>query len=297
MNHYTKPFRGLVDGDIIATVAAAIVEPTWWHISYKDKELESFRYKTEADAYVTSTFTEEQQEQIEYTPKKRLEPVENALQVCKTMLLGIKQDAGLRKLDVYVTSQDKSNFRFDIAKTKPYKGHRTGEKPTHFQACYDYLVEHWNAIVVYGMEADDALAMEQARCWAEIYREESTLTDMDITAICSTDKDLLQVPGYHWNFNKKALTYINQVEGDRFLAKQWLMGDSTDNIPGCPRIGDKTADKIIKGVERWDVLAELVKDTYVNAGMSEEMCIEQFNLVFLLRDKEDYETVVSKTKG
>jgi len=67
---------------------------------------------------------------------------------------------------------------------------------------------------------------------------------------CSIDKDLLSVPGYHYNWNKDDFPHqVTQEEADYNWLVQLLMGDSTDNIAGMKGIGEKKAEKLIEDNE------------------------------------------------
>lgn len=50
--------------------------------------------------------------------------------------------------------------------------------------------------------------------------------------ICSLDKDLLQVPGRHYNFVKAEFKTISPIEGRFNFYWQFIMGDVSDNIFG-----------------------------------------------------------------
>ena len=93
----------------------------------------------------------------------------------------------------------KENFRYDIAKTAPYKGNRTAPKPKHLQTLRDYLVSAWDAKISIGQEADDEIAIEHTA------RNHESI-------IASIDKDFLQLYGSHWNFVKKEMTVVNEAE-------------------------------------------------------------------------------------
>ena len=126
----------------------------------------------------------------------------------------------------------KGNFRKDIAVTKEYKGNRKDAiMPEHLDSIRDYLINDWSCDVVNGLEADDALGICQ--------------TEMDNTIICSIDKDLLQIKGYHYNWNTQETSYVSEYDAWMKLYEQALSGDSTDNIVGIPRVGAKTAKKIL----------------------------------------------------
>src|SRR5512136_2754987 len=81
------------------------------------------------------------------------------------------------------------NFRREL--DPQYKANRTAPKPIHLAACKDFLEQHYGAIWCdqWECEADDALGFNQ--------------DPNGSTIICSIDKDLLQVPGKHYNFLHK----------------------------------------------------------------------------------------------
>jgi 5'-3' exonuclease len=66
------------------------------------------------------------------------------------------------------------------------------------------------------------------------------------SVIVSIDKDLLQIPGSHYNFVKSEFTEVSEEEGMFSFYIQLLMGDSTDNVSGCPGIGPKKAEKALR---------------------------------------------------
>ena len=101
-----------------------------------------------------------------------------------------------------------------------------------------------------GLEADDLLGTLAARCEAE---------GIDVSII-SGDRDLLQLATERVKVRipktKQGKTEIEdyyaedvkeryQVTPREFIDLKALMGDASDNIPGVPSIGEKTATKII----------------------------------------------------
>jgi len=104
---------------------------------------------------------------------------------------------------VYLTGE--GNFREEIAQRRPYKEDRKdAEKPVLYEAIGSYLVDEWAAIVVNGMEADDALAIEQTNSLAYscIEGTDDYVLDPEFcdTIICTLDKDLRQVEGWHYSW-------------------------------------------------------------------------------------------------
>ena len=105
--------------------------------------------------------------------------------------------------EVYLTGS--GNFRFDIAKSFPYKGNRSGvEKPIHLSVTRGRLVSKWGATVSEGEEADDLIAIA-----ATYYGHD--------TVVASIDKDMLQIPCKHFNFATGVWTTVTEFEGLRFF--------------------------------------------------------------------------------
>lgn len=101
-----------------------------------------------------------------------------------------------------------------------------------------------------GLEADDLIGTLSKRC---------ELSGMEVSVI-SGDRDLLQLATDHVKIRipktKQGRTEVEdyyasdvkeryQVTPVEFIDLKALMGDSSDNIPGVPSIGEKTATKII----------------------------------------------------
>jgi len=139
-------------------------------------------------------------------------------------------------LECYLTG--KSNFRYDVAKTAPYKGNRKNvPKPSNLPEARGYLQHKWGAIISEGEEADDLIGIASAK------------GDPETTVVCTIDKDMMQLQGWNFNFVKNEWTYITRQEGDKFFYTQILTGDSADNIKGIHRVGPVTAGKILEGCE------------------------------------------------
>jgi hypothetical protein len=162
----------------------------------------------------------------------------------------------------------KENFRNDIAVTAPYKGNRKSEKPVHYRLLREYLVDAWAATVSQGIEADDMLAIRATELG-------------ESSVIVSLDKDLDQVPGWHYNFSKKSLYHIDPAEGLLKFYKQMLTGDRVDNIVGVRGIGEVKAEKLLKDKneqEMWETCVEL---------LGYDRAVENGHLLYMLRHKDD----------
>lgn len=156
---------------------------------------------------------------------------------------------------LYLTSDDKSNFRFDVATIKPYKGHRKSKKPYYYEKIREFLVEKRGAEVVYTIEADDMLSIEQMEDRDDAITchhnysipapDEDSIKHFSNTVICSRDKDLLMVPGYHYIWaaggqKERKLWWQDEDEALKCFYRQLLTGDTVDNIPGLYGVGNSS---------------------------------------------------------
>lgn len=84
-------------------------------------------------------------------------------------------------------------------------------------------------------------------------------SDGDNVTIISSDSDfiqLLNIERYDLKlYNPIKKKFVDQPEYD-YVTWKALRGDATDNIPGIPGIGDKTAEKIVKDPNRMQKLLE-----------------------------------------
>jgi hypothetical protein len=164
-----------------------------------------------------------------------------ARQAAKTQLSSIvrtcAQDLGVDEPQVEIYLSGPGNFRYKLATIAPYKADRP-PPPVHYQALRDYLCQRWSAVVISGMEADDKVSI---RC-----RE--LTADGTPVVLATIDKDLDQVPCRHYDYKNHVFYDVGAEYAQMFLFAQTLSGDSTDNIPGCYRLG---AAKAMKMVEEW----------------------------------------------
>ena len=179
---------------------------------------------------------------------------------------------------IFLTGKD--NFRYTIY--PEYKAHRPKEKPVWLERIRQYLVANFNAVVVDGQEADDALGIEQMKthtAWhVDNYLEDNTV-------ICSIDKDLLMIPGHHYNFVKDEKIYVSNFSGIYHFYMQCLMGDRSDNIKGIPKVGPKKAEAILAGCSNEQEMFNAVRDAY---GNDEEFLMNARVLWIRRNENEDY---------
>ena len=147
---------------------------------------------------------------------------------------------------VVIFDSARKNFRNEIY--SDYKGNRS-DAPDDLIPQFDYIrksVEAFNlpSVELLNYEADDLIAT---------YSEQILSAGAKVTII-SSDKDLMQL--YKKNiriYDPMKNKYISDqdildkfgVEPSKVIDVQALAGDSSDNVPGVPGIGVKTAAELI----------------------------------------------------
>jgi len=175
-------------------------------------------------------------------------------------------------LDYVVYLTGKGNFRHDIAKSHPYKGNRKSvQKPRHLQSARDHMESKYQAIISEGEEADDLIAKEAAR--------------LDYKAcVASIDKDMLQLPCWHFNIVRGDYVNVEPFGGIKFFYTQILTGDTADNIVGLWKVGPVKAKKILEEAETEEDLWDCVVKAYDG---NQERVIENARLLWLRREEEE----------
>ena len=186
-------------------------------------------------------------------------------------------------------------WRNEDATIQKYKGNRDNmEKPHYYDDCRNFMIDKFKAKVCIGLEADDSVA-------------QTGRDNEGRVIICSGDKDLRTIPGYHLNIGKMqdGIVYITPLQACRNLYIQMLMGDKVDNIKGLsgtrqnPGWGIvKATNAIEKYVTEYD-MAKFVSSQYQlkypNGTIAEdgethltwqEMLCETANLLFLRRYRD-----------
>lgn len=165
-------------------------------------------------------------------------------------------------------------YRYKLSTVRPYKGNRdTTSRPYFYYRLKEFIYSKYDVEVRPGLEADDLLG---------IYQENDTV-------ICSIDKDLDQVPGNHYNFDKKLFYTITREEGEKVFWKQLIMGDSTDNIVGIPGFGPLAADRLLHANTTRQALEIEILEQYNKAypGKGKEIMIENARLVKILQEDNE----------
>ncbi len=282
----------LIDGDIIVYRAGFSAQSTYYAIvNQKDGfeiEFEPHQKKKEV-IQVSSHIGLKLGEDWALDARVMVRPVSHACQAAKLIIEAILTKIQPDHVRIFLTSNDKSNYRFEIAKTKKYKGNRTAPKPHHYDDVRKYLIEHWAAEVVTGEEADDAMGKAQTSGGEE-------------TIICSIDKDMDIIPGLHYNFVKDerykvslfgSLKLYNLSSGRqgirggglKWFYAQMLLGDNADNIPGVEGYGPvkvfKTLDKLTTEEQCHTAVQAIYRNSF---QFPRERFKEVHNLLYIRRN-------------
>jgi 5'-3' exonuclease len=187
--------------------------------------------------------------------------VEIAYTYIESLLDTCVLETGADSFDFYLTGN--SNFRYQIY--PEYKANRLDQvKPRWLQACREFLIKEYGAVVAEGCEADDLLGVSQCT---------SNKLGVD-TCIASLDKDLLMIPGNHYSWRIEGGTpdkrwvkdaksqSIQPIDGLRWFYTQLLTGDTSDNVKGVTGIGKVKAEKLLQGLDNEKDLFNRVRDAY-----------------------------------
>lgn len=173
---------------------------------------------------------------------------------------------------VFLTGPD--NFRKII--DPEYKANRTEPLPIYLDACKEFLILEHKAEIEESLEADDLLAINQG----------------EDTIICSLDKDLLQIPGRHYQWEirgvshgkpwtKEAAFYdVEELEGLRNFYVSSLVGDRSDNIFGVEGLGKVKAAKALQYLESEQEFFDTCRTLYKD----DERYFRNLKLLWLLRE-------------
>jgi 5'-3' exonuclease len=171
------------------------------------------------------------------------------------------------------------NFRYQIDPT--YKANRDNKpRPQHLQEVRSYLVTEWKAHIADGIETDDHLGIEQSA------------DNGEETVIASYDKDLIQIPGNHYNFQKDIWSYVTPLQGWASFYTQLIMGDRSDNIQGfdgkmrlnVPKFLQPYVSRIHESCSNpWEMFG-VVQEIY---ELGDEALLKNGNLLYILRHEND----------
>ena len=267
----------LIDADILVYRCGFAAQRTLHKVYLKDnKELgpiEIFDKKQALKDYLNG-----EHEDLEIEKEVEPEPLANCLHSVKVQIQSILRATKADSYQLYLTG--KGNFRFDVATIQPYKGNRDPDhKPFWYKEIKEYLIKYWDAEVVKGMEADDAMSIAQYKNILLGNEQEGFHTrrereEFQNTIICTIDKDLNMCEGWHYNFVHDKTYWVDEIEGMRFFYKQMLSGDTSDHIPGLFKLtGQRCTKKILASLDEIEDEREMHKyvyNIYIKYGLGDK---------------------------
>lgn len=174
----------------------------------------------------------------------------NAIYGFVNMLIKMKEDI---KPDYIIATFDKKAPTFRHKEYKDYKAGRKKMAPELYEQfpIVKELLEYLgiDSYELEGFEADDligTIAKEAAKNDVEVFivtgdKDALQLADKNINVVI-TKKGVSEVAIY----NEESFIEEFGVTPTQFIDVKGLMGDKSDNIPGVPGVGEKTAFKLIK---------------------------------------------------
>ena len=137
-----------------------------------------------------------------------------------TTIQNIYEDTMADEVKVYLGTN--TNFRIQAATMYGYKANRSDkERPQFYDAIRAYLVHFYGAVLVKDQEAEDEVGIQAYK-----YK------DFNEFIIGAIDKDMRMIVGYHYNYIKRKIEFIDKYQAIRNFYVQMVTGDMTDNIPG-----------------------------------------------------------------
>jgi len=290
--------KALIDADLLLYRSGFACQSSLLYVYEVGNEewgwITALKNKTEVKAWIALNpgkyFTEE---------VITVEPIQNYINIMKSTVKSIMFTTRATHHTLFLTGKD--NYRYKVAKIQEYKGNRKdARKPELYDAAKTYLINHMGAEVMQTCEADDGMSMEQ---WGEWDKRDFMERENTPTVICTADKDLNMVPGYHYNWIKRDSYFVEEDEGMKFFYKQALTGDATDNIPGLFKLtGVRATKKLLNPIDTirdYRDMKRYVMGVYENAlsneytteedreYIKEYMVPEVMRLLWMSRRKED----------
>lgn len=198
---------------------------------------------------------------------------------------------------------DSVNWRKDVWPT--YKANR-GSKPVVYGLLKAWIMETFESFERPTLEGDDCLG---------ILSTKPSIVDAEEVIIVSPDKDFNTIPGkFVWfdsNGGRHEFKQVTVEQANKWHMLQTLMGDATDNYPGCPGIGPDTARDFLeepyvafqeervlksgprKGQSEWlwkkrplaegETLWDAIVSLFRKAGLDEQDALVQARVARILR--------------
>jgi 5'-3' exonuclease len=166
------------------------------------------------------------------------------------------------------------NFRYSVLPSYKWNRKQT-PKPLLYNELREQMLEDYICLEQSVLEGDDLMGI-------------ISTSNPGKYCLASIDKDLMQIPGWHYNWNTDKKARVTKRVAEYFFYRQILTGDPGDGYTGIPGVGPVRADKILgvahSPVEYWDA----VLSAYLEAGLTEDDALTQARVARILQ-KDDYD--------
>jgi DNA polymerase I len=262
--------RALIDGDVLVYKCGFAAQKNVYHVSLDGEYLGAMEGAKELKAEL-----ERLGEGATYEKEVVAEEVSHALHNVRMAIDRTVEETGCHDYTLILSGS--GNFRLQEDSTLPYKGNRDElHKPVHYTAIKDYMYNRHPCEVANEMEGDDLMGIRQ-------------MENLGQTIICSIDKDMLMIPGHHYNLDKGTIVEQSLHQANVAFYMQLVTGDRTDNIPGLKGMGPVKAADLLNTTPRagwWDTITELYLLQYDDPWV----IWEQARLLWILRYEHEMNT-------
>lgn len=247
--------RAVFDGDVLAYKSGFSVERRYYSaraggVQYKFASIKQATKELPKGIYITH--------------EKEVGSLNQAKMNLVSMLRSVVREFRISDYSIYLSPEDVTKgYRYQTATTAGYKQNRKGEKPQYLQELRRFMVNDLMAVIAPDdLEADDLLGMAAGSAM-----------------VCSIDKDLLMVPGVHYNLNTKTIVKASNPGnleltigpagkkklkgfGFKWFCAQMILGDAVDNIKGIKGMGDVATYNLLKDCNRAKDMLKCIEKVY-----------------------------------
>lgn len=281
--------KALIDGDVLLYRCGFAAQKTEYYAEERATGSLLDTYSSKVDAIAAIKAAGGTKKTVALRKRVVPEPFSFAAHTVKVQIRSICQAIEVDEYCLYLSPNDRNIFRYEIAKTLPYKGNRTAPKPLHYKKLREYMIDKHPTKCVPCLEADDAMGIDQDK-------------EGHQTMICSIDKDMLQVPGLHYNFVTGEVTEVTTMgslalmpggkklvgSGICWFYAQMLLGDRCDNIQGINGYGPVNTYRALHAAKTEKQLQEIVQAIYLDSLKDPTIVAERFrenaNLLWILQN-------------
>lgn len=188
---------------------------------------------------------------------------------------GIMSKVGAQYLAIALSVPSEECWRKEVF--PKYKEHRRSvRRPMILPVLKQHMRDKYDVWERPTLEADDVLGIMATS--PTIFPGEKI--------IASIDKDMKTIPGQHFDLKdrERGVYSVTVEEADYWHLFQTLVGDTADGFPGCPGVGPKKAEAILKDQPDFDAVVE----AFAKAGLPYEEALTQARIARICR-REDYD--------